>query len=113
MSTDIQYESQPKPQQQVPKWVGVMIAVLLISCMLAAGGYWIWAGATQPPRDRLVEVQGLPQARMIVNAAPPQNVQRTAGANNAINYQVRAPDAVLIAQKGPTDADWAMNFRYN
>src|SRR5262245_48068403 len=114
METEIQVDStQSKPQQQVPQWVGIMIAVLLVSSMLAAGGYWIWARATQPPRDQLVEVQGLPQVRGMINAPPPANVQRSTGANNSISYQVRAPDAVLMANKASADADWTLTFRYN
>lgn len=115
MTMETQSNQTEAPQQhQVPKWVGVMIAVLLLSSMAAAGGYWIWARATQPSRSELVEVAGLPQIRTAAIAAPPPlNVQRINGANNQVGYQIRASDAMLLAQKGPNDPDWVLNGRYN
>jgi hypothetical protein len=110
-------ENQPDPlepaEQPVPRWVGVMIAVLLVGSMVAAGGYWAWSRATQPSRSELVEVAGLPLIRSAIAAPPPSNVQRLTLPNNQVGYQVRASDSMAQAQKAPADPEWRMTFRYN
>lgn len=102
-------------EKPVPRWVGIMAAVVVFGSLLGAGGYWFWSWKTQPPRNELVEVMAIPQARAanFAPAAPVTGIKRTEMPNQQIVYNVQAPDCVLTASKGPTDREWTLAMRYS
>ncbi|HVT89832.1 MAG TPA: hypothetical protein VHD56_13340 [Tepidisphaeraceae bacterium] len=108
---DTQVEQQTA-ERDVPRWVGVMVAVLLMGSIVGGAGYWIWARLTQPPRSQLVEVQGIPQARAINVAPPTSGIQKVVTGGNQVTYTIRAKECLMVVTRGPNDPQWTLAPRY-
>jgi hypothetical protein len=94
-------------EQPIPKWVGVMVALVIVGSMLGGGGLWAWSYYNRPDPKNLAEVQAtrtvpVQQSKTIV----PGIVQ----ASPAL-YQVSTPDFYMMASKVGNDFNIRLTYK--
>jgi hypothetical protein len=98
---------------QVPRWVGVMVAVVLVGGFVGGGALWALTQFMKPNPAELTEVDAPIQARIAaqIRAQPPPSDGITQPRPGT--YQVRAGEVLMFATKPANAADWSLRCQYN
>jgi hypothetical protein len=109
----VEYKSSDVEEPQVPRWVGVMIAVVLVGSMAGGGALWAWSYYSRPSEKDLAEVRASPSMISVAPRPPQTNVilPISTGANKS--YQIRGTDIVVSVAKLPNDSDFTFRFLYS
>jgi hypothetical protein len=105
-------------QPQVPRWVGVMIAVVIVGSMAGGAGLWAWSYYNQPNQKDLTEVTvGTSTALRMTSpnvTVTPQAKALTPGVmqRSPTSYYVLAGDFSLTVLKSGAAADWTTVLQY-
>jgi hypothetical protein len=106
--------------RSTPKWVGVMIAVVLVGSMAGGAGLWAWSYYSRPDQKTLTEVSGSSASRTIIRSSPvtvtqyPKAFATNVRQQAANTYEVAAGDFYLIASRttAAAGADWRVQLGY-
>jgi len=104
---------------QTPKWVGWLVAGLILASVVAIIGWVVFSYVSGPKQSELVEVQPDFRQRMAPGGPgvmrqprPPVNRDgvRPRGANS---FGATAGEVLLSASKAPADKDWTLVLNYS
>lgn len=94
-----------------PRWAGILVALLLLSAMCAASGWWFWSYLHQPSQAELMPVPGedvFVRGISVQPSRPPSDVSRLPNGG----WRIVAGEVILNASVHPQTRQWTFQLNY-
>jgi hypothetical protein len=110
-----QHPVQAVDAPQTPRWVGWLVAGLILASVVGIVGWVVWSYVSGPKQSELVEVQPNFAQRPMGAARRPvapvvRDSVRSRGNNN---FSATSGEVLLSATRAPADKDWNLVLNYS